>query len=118
MKTKTPNSTEPGTEETPLAPTDIFDLLADDRRRYTLHCLSRHVGAISLGELAELIALEEGDPTADRYERILTGLHHVHLPKLVDAGLVRYESDAETVTGAGAITQLTPYLELAMREDL
>ena len=118
MKTKTPHSTGFGTADTSLAPTDIFDLLANDRRRYTLHYLSQHVGGVSLGELAERIAIWEDDPTADRYERVLTGLHHVQLPKLVDAGLVRYERDAETVTGMEAISQLTPYLELAMPEDI
>ena len=61
----------------------MFDLLASDHRRYTLHYLSQKVGAVSLCDLAEQIAIWEADPTYDGYERTLTGLYHIHLPKLV-----------------------------------
>lgn len=118
MKTKTPDRAGPGTDDPILAPTDIFGILANDRCRYLLHYLDQHVGGVSLGELAEHVAVREGDPTYDHYERILTGLHHVQLPKLTDVGLVVYERDCETVTGTDAITQVRPYLELAMPEDL
>lgn len=106
----------PHTDDLPA--TAIFSLLADDRRRGVLHYLTQHVGAVSLGELAEQLAVHENDPTYDNYERVLTDLHHSHLPKLVDADLVHYDVDAETIRPGDAIESVRPYLELALEDDL
>lgn len=118
MRTESTESATSSIDTAELSPTAIFELLADDRRRYALHHLSRTVGAVPLGELAEQIALHEGDPTRDRYDRILTGLYHVHLPKLTDAGIVRYDSDRETVALRDEGDRLGPYLKLSVAEDL
>ena len=67
MKTTTPDTPVSSTETATLTPTTIFDLLANDRRRYVLHYLSQKVGAASLDDLAERVALCEDDPTSDRY---------------------------------------------------
>ncbi|RBI58570.1 hypothetical protein DMJ13_25895 [halophilic archaeon] len=116
--TRTPGSSVDSTDTDILSPTTIFELLDHDRRRYTLHYLSQKVGAVSLSELAEQIALWENQPTSDQYERILTGLHHHHLPQLADAEIIRYDIDDETVTLLEMADQLTPYLQLAMPDDL
>ncbi|QLG61274.1 DUF7344 domain-containing protein [Halorarum salinum] len=118
MKTKTPDEAGPGTDDATLSTTDVFGVLANDRCRYLLHYLDHRVGGVSLGELAERVAVLEDDPTYDHYERVLTGLHHVQLPKLTETGLVVYDREAETVTGTGAIAQVRPYLELAMAGDI
>lgn len=118
MKTKTPVESPRSPRTDDLTATDIFPLLADDRRRYVLHCLSQHVGSVSLGELAEQLALREDDPTYDHYERILTSLHHCHLPKLVDGGLVHYHVEQEGVRGRDGIEAVRPYLDLALADDL
>lgn len=118
MKTKSPNTAVSSTDSSDLSPATIFDVLTNDRRRYALHYLFRKVGAIPLGELAEQIALWEDDPTYERYERVLTGLHHVHLPKLTDSGLVRYEIEEETVELLESADQLAPHLKLVAAEDL
>lgn len=118
MPTKIPADSTRSSQTDALSATEIFSLLADDRRRYVLYYLSRHVGGVSLGELAEQIALREDDPTYDRYERILTGLHHSHLPQLVDGGLVRYDVEQETVAGLDAIDDVRPYLDLALADEL
>lgn len=118
MTTKTPTESPRSLHTDSLSATDIFPLLADNRRRNILHYLSQHVGTISLGELAEQLAIWEDDPTYDHYERILTSLHHSHLPQLVDGGLVRCNSEQETVTGLDAIDSVRPYLDLALADDL
>ena len=118
MRTET---TEPATssiDASELSPTTIFDLLADDRRRYALHYLSRKVGAVPLAELAEALALHEGDPSRDSYDRILTGLYHSHVPKLSDAGAVRYDPERETVALRDDDERLAPYLKLSVEDDL
>lgn len=118
MTTKTPSEylQEPRTDESPAD--DVFYLLADDRRRHVLDYLCRNVGAVSLGELAERLAVREDDPTYDNYQRVLTSLHHTHLPLLVDGGMVRYDVERETVVARGAIDAVRPYLDLARRDDL
>lgn len=118
MRTETTDPATSSIDTAELSPTAIFDLLADDRRRYALHYLSRKVGAVPLGELAEQIALHEGDPTRDRYDRILTGLYHCHLLKLTDAGIVRYDPDRKTVALRDEDERLAPYLKLSVADDL
>lgn len=108
-----PNSPRPNECST----TDVFHLLADDRRRHVLDYLSQQVATVSLGELAEQVAIREGDPTYDHYERILTSLYHSHLPRLVDAGMVRYDVEGETVTVLAAIEAVRPYLDVALRDE-
>lgn len=117
MKTDTTDSSNP-TTRTNLSPTRIFSLLADDRRRHTMRYLARTVGAVAIGEVAEEIALREGDLTRDRYERVVTGLFHTHVPLLSEAGLIRYDPEREVVTRLPAADQLSPYLELSAAADL
>lgn len=116
MKTETTNpSTDTGRPA--LSPSAIFPLLADEQRRYTMHYLAGKVGAVAIGEVAEGIALHEGDLSRDRFERIVTGLYHVHLPRLSESGVVEYDLDAETVERLPAADRLTPYLDLAARDE-
>jgi hypothetical protein len=118
MKTDTPNASTSSTAMSELTPTTIFDLLASDHRRYTLHYLSQKVGAISLGDLAEQIAIWEDTPTYEQYERILTGLHHTHLPMLVAAGIVHYDVESESIELLETADQLQPHLKLVAPTDL
>lgn len=99
MPTQLPSDTARCPPTTTLAASEILPLLANEHRRYTLHYLAQQAGAVSLGELVEQIALWAGEPTHDYYERVLTGLHHSHLPALVAHGLVAYDEEAETLTG-------------------
>lgn len=115
MKAPIDSIDRPTTPE--LTASEIFPLLADDRRRNILHFLAQRVGSVPFGELAEQIALWEKAPTYDQYERILTSFHHSHFPKLSDAGLIEVDLDRETVKGQPAIDALRPYLDLAITDD-
>lgn len=101
-----------------LAASEVFSALAHDRRRYVLHYLSRRVGAVSIADLGEWIAIREGEPTADRYERILTDLYHTHLPGLAELDLLTYDLEREEVALAAAADGVRPYLDLAVEDDL
>ena len=83
-----------------------------------MHYLDRKVGAVPIGDVAEQIALWEDDLSKDRFERIVTGLYHTHLPSLCEAGVVRVDLDLETVERTSAADPLAPYLDLALSEDL
>nr|WP_226008060.1 hypothetical protein [Natrinema salinisoli] len=79
--------------------------------------LAQKPAAVRLGDLAEYIAIKEGEPTYERYERVLTDLAHCHLPHLHDAGLVRYNTDEEQVELVVKRNMVAPYLELAGHAD-
>ncbi|WP_137283396.1 DUF7344 domain-containing protein [Halorussus salinisoli] len=78
-----------------------FDALANERRRYALYYLSRH-GTASEEELARhVVARETGrSPSAlseAEYERAISDLHHKHLPRLADYGLVEFDPRSRMV---------------------
>lgn len=79
----------------PIPPEDVdrgLDLLAHGTRRQVIETLAarRH---LSLPALAETLVADPGRPTADDLDRITIELHHVHVPKLVDAGVVDREEN-------------------------
>jgi hypothetical protein len=105
-------TSEPGTAIRPTHD-DLFELLANRRRRYAMHYLHQRDGeTVSLSELSEHIAAwEHGVDAAelDYLERksVRNSLHQFHLPKLDDAGVVEYDTRTSEVrlrsaTGAKA----------------
>lgn len=96
----------------------LFDLLSNDVRRYALHYLAKRKDPTSLGELADIVERMEGSHSAARYEHLYASLHHAHLPRLVEAGVVTYDPDAELVVATPAVRQFAAYLELAEPDDL
>lgn len=103
-----------GTAAGDVSPTTVFAALTSERRQHALRYLATKPGAVALGDVAEYIVIEEGTLTRDRYERVLTGLTHIHLPHLIDGGLVGYDADRETVTLLVEAESIRPYLELAL----
>lgn len=117
MPTKTDNA-KPVSIDDEQTVTGIFELLSDQRRRFALHYLATQVGAIDVSDLADQIALMEGNHTQEHYERICTGLVHIHIPKLDDAAVIRYDPERETIELSEQAAVLTPYLDLAAETDL
>lgn len=79
---------------------EVFGALADERRRLTLAHLRAVDGAASIPELAGRLADADGVVTSDEAD-VVTALHHVHVPKLVDAGLVEWDDGGVTTTDRG-----------------
>lgn len=100
---------------TTLSKDDLFDLLSDHRRRSVLRCLDAHEGSkpVRIGTLVDRISAEGSStgPADDAHERIRIQLHHNHLPKLEDHGIIEYDPARERVTLARDLTPLLPYLE-------
>ncbi len=90
----------------------MFRALSEERRQYAVVYLARRAGAIYLGDIAEYVAIREGEPNRDRYERILVDLHHRSLPTLVEAGVVAYDPATELVELSVPAAELRPYLDL------
>jgi predicted transcriptional regulator len=83
-------------------PSSVIDALADWRRRYALTVLAGRTEPMTESALARAVADAEREEahervTAEYRQSVQVGLHHCHLPKLDDAGLVEYDSDAREV---------------------
>lgn len=76
--------------------TELSVILGDERRQHVTAALSQADGPLSLEELTAAVASrehEEADgPQPDRGS-VRISLHHVHLPKLSEAGVVRYDEN-------------------------
>ncbi|QFU82608.1 DUF7344 domain-containing protein [Natronorubrum aibiense] len=117
MNTDTTNVEHADTDAS-LPSNTVFELLLEDRRRYTLYYLSRKVGTVTLDDVVDRLAHREGTPTRDRREEIRLEFHHNHLPKLTESDVVAYDPDAETIERKPAARALDSYLELAFVDDL
>lgn len=70
---------------------------ADERRRLTLEVLANRVGPIGLEELAAAVADRAGFDGSAAVERVALELHHDHLPRLADRGVLDYDPDRRRV---------------------
>lgn len=81
--------------------TDLYDALANDRRRTTLATLTEVESPVEGETLARYVAEAEQEPEdgipEETVERIHATLYHVHLPRLAETGLVTYDPDRDVV---------------------
>lgn len=83
---------------------DEVDLLANQRRRYVLACLADTTQPLVLTSLAEDVAIYENESprteiSNEEVRTIRTSLYHSHIPKLVDAGVVKYNQERGLILG-------------------
>ena len=77
---------------------------------------------MALADLAEYIALRENEETLseipkEEAQAISTSLHHVHIPKLVDAGAVEYDQDRNQVRVSESTDLVEQVLSLAAESE-
>ncbi|MFP9191063.1 winged helix-turn-helix domain-containing protein [Natronosalvus vescus] len=78
----------------------VFELLADRRRRkalYYLHNLPNGVATVE--EIAEYILTHDSilSESSEGRHQLMTALHHIHLPKLEEAGVIEHDPRSQTV---------------------
>jgi len=100
-----------------LSKGEIFDVLQNQRRRYVLEYLKRFDEPVELSDLARQVAAWEyqtpvEDVTNDQKKRVYTTLQQTHLCKMEEAGIVEYDSDANTVARTPYTEDMTVYLEI------
>lgn len=114
-------SPEPGVDEpaaTERPPTDeVLDLLCHRERRVVLRTLIERSDPVEVDTLARRLdrTVAGGAPAGAGTvpERALIRLHHVHLPKLADAGALRYDADDGVVTATDDVDTFRPFLDTA-----
>ncbi|MCU4753623.1 hypothetical protein OB919_16790 [Halobacteria archaeon AArc-curdl1] len=87
---------------TQLPEGEIYDILANSRRRETLRLLTNAESeSIELGALATAISASEtghSPPPRTARDSVRSSLHQTHLPKLHELGVVNYDTTTHTVT--------------------
>jgi len=76
-----------------------LQLLADQQRREVLHRLVESNGSASMDELISAVVTNTSSPRNPDEVRnhIAVNLHHVHLPKLQDTGIIEYDTSSEAI---------------------
>lgn len=100
----------------------LFELLAEERRRYVLYQLADCDGDVCADELAERITasktgVSDEDVSEAAFRSVATKLHHVDLPKLARAGLAEYDPDSRIVRDFDPVEPLDEWLEITRRKD-
>lgn len=92
----------------------VLDLLADRRRRYVLYHL-REEEETSVDDIADSIARWEDRSGQPVRQRVETELHHKHLPRLAETGVV--ERGDGTVRLGKTNERLEAFLNLAAERE-
>ncbi|MFC7114206.1 hypothetical protein ACFQH2_03410 [Natronoarchaeum sp. GCM10025703] len=100
---------------------EIFDLLSNHRRRYTIHFCKQQGETVTVSDLAEQVAAWELDKeiveldSAER-KRVYTSLQQTHLPTLDEAGMVEYENGEVTLTEQAE--QMEVYMDIVPGDSI
>lgn len=123
----TPNGTGRGEKDKNRLPSreEIFEVLSNRRRRYTLHYLKQldEGSEATLGEIATHVAAwEQGrEPSEVAYDdrkSVQTSLYQTHLPKLEEKNLIEYYPDSDRVTRRESADTIDFYLETVSNHEL
>lgn len=96
----------------------VFDLLADEHRRHAIAYLATCEESVPISELAAEVATRIADRpqtaiSTQRTRSIAIDLHHKHVPKLAEAGVVEYDRECGLVNLAEADAVVEGALSLA-----
>lgn len=116
-------SVEKGPTGSALDSEELFTVLSNRRRRYTLHhLLQQDNRALGLRELAEQVAAWENcislqRVSYDQRRNVYTALKQTHLPRLSDAGIVEYDEREGRIELTGSADRFDVYMDVVSRGD-
>ena len=95
---------------------DIYDVLRNARRRFTIDCLRESEGGtMRLRDLSERIArreTREDPPPRNKHQSVYVSLHQTHLPKLHGLGIVEYDDDSKVIRLRKRVREVELYLHV------
>ncbi|WP_424016083.1 DUF7344 domain-containing protein [Halorubrum xinjiangense] len=112
---------EPATE---VSEDELFDVLANQRRRFAVHLLKREERErIEIGDMAEQIAawengIDTAEITGNERKRVYTALQQSHLPKMDDAGVVDFNKDRGIVEPTPALQNVDLYMDVVEGKEI
>lgn len=107
--------------EEELEPSEIHNVLWNDRRRHTLKHLRDSDGVISVDTLAEHIAaIETGEEPPPRNVRksVYVSLHQTHLPKLDELNIIDYDQRDQEIELLDRAAEVEVYMEVVPKGDI
>lgn len=113
----------PMAQGTQLTEDELFELLANQRRRHILHALLREGEPLEIGTLSqEIAAWEDGlayeDVTSKDRKRVYTALQQSHLPMMDRTGVVEFDRNRGTVEPTPALTDVEVYMDVVRGREL
>ena len=105
------------TEREELSKNEIFEILSNPRRRFTIRYLDQaEDGAVRLRTLAEQLAAWENDVslpevTYKQRKRVYISLYQTHLPKMDRLGIIEYDSSSGVVKPNPELATLRDHIE-------
>ena len=108
---------EAATGDGDLSSDVVYSLLADKRRRYTLHYLKQRREPAPVRDVAEQVAAWENgksieEITSQERKRVYIALDQSHLPTLDKEGVVEYDDDRGVVGLSASMADREVYLEV------
>lgn len=94
-------------KERAFQPVTWFEALADSQRQSILWYLSQQPGTVSIDELVEQTAHWSGESVPT----LRLSMYHLHLPKLADAELIRYDTEQGIVERTVTTDRVTALLD-------
>jgi len=117
-----PDEESPALDPPDLSHEEVFEILANRRRRFVIHALKRADDPPDVSELSRYVtAWELGvDPEEVPYEKrhnVHSTLRRVHLPKLTEADVVTVDEE-DVVRPAPALEDLDIYVEVLRGREI
>jgi hypothetical protein len=106
-----------------LSNEELYELLADARRRYALHYLKQVGSEVAVRDLAEQVAARENrkdvaDLSSQERKRVYISMYQSHLPTLDERGVVDYDADRGVVELTPSARGLDIYMEVVPGESI
>lgn len=111
------------TTHTEFTRDDIYEVLANKRRRFVIHYLQHCKSNAPLGEIAEHVAAWENEITvsevgSDERKNVYTSLQQFHLPKMEDIGIVTLDERQGAVELSEPAAEIDVYTEVVGENEL
>ncbi len=102
---------------------ELFEVLANQRRRFAVHLLKREEESMEIGRMAEQIAAWENDVsmaeiTGTERKRVYTALQQSHLPKMDQAGVVEFNKSRGVIAPTPALQDVDLYLDVVEGKEI
>lgn len=109
------------TEDGAPSPDELFHVLRNQRRRFTIHYLKQANGPVDVGELATQVAAWENEVAVDavtskQRRRVYNALQQTHIDELDETGLV--EVNRREVSLTERARDLDVYLDIVPGKDI
>ncbi|NHN59241.1 MULTISPECIES: hypothetical protein [Halorussus] len=100
----------------------VLDVCEHKHRRIVLAALADQHQSFSIDDLTNAIVKHDhhtppSEAADETITKIRTGLHHVHLPMLAEAGLIQYDPERQLVEPTAQLDRAESHLSVVLAVD-